>query len=62
MCVGSDKSWLKLCKNVKASKYVPSAVVLSSFHQDENLALMSPRVIANKDLDEAVLLKHIVKL
>ena len=37
-CVGSDISWWKLCKDVSASKCVPS-VVLSSFHQDEDLVL-----------------------
>ena len=37
-CVGCDISWWKLCKDVSASKCVPS-VVLSSFHQDEDLVL-----------------------
>ena len=62
MCVASDASWLKLCKDVRASKRVHSAVVLFSFHQDEDLALKSSRIIVNKDLDEAVLLKRSSKL
>ena len=57
MCVGSDKSWSKLCNDVSASKCVPSVVVLSSFHQVEDLTLKSPKIIVNKELDEAVLLK-----
>ena len=39
MCVGSDISWSKLYTDVRASKCVPSVVVLSSFHQDEDLEL-----------------------
>ena len=62
MCVGSDISWSKLCNDVRASKCVPSVVVLSSFHQDEDLALKSPRIIVNKELDEIVLLKSSSKL
>ena len=57
MCVGSDISWSNLCNDVSASKCVTSVVVLSSFHQVEDLALKSPKIIANKELDEAVLLK-----
>ena len=45
MCVGSNRSWSKLCNDVRASKCVPSDVVLSFFHQDENLALKSPKSI-----------------
>ena len=57
MCMGSDISWSKLCNDVSASKCVPSVVVLSSFHQVEDLALTSSKIIVNKELDEAVLLK-----
>ena len=57
MCMGSDISWSKLCNGVSASKCVLSVVVLSSFHQVEDLALKSPKIIVNKELDEAVLLK-----
>ena len=57
MCMGSDISWSKLCNDVSASKCVPSVVVLSSFHQVEDLALKSSKIIVNKELDEAVLLK-----
>ena len=57
MCVGFDISWSKLCNDVRTSKCVPSVVVLSFFHQDENLALKSSKVIVNKELDEAVLPK-----
>ena len=56
-CVGSDISWWKLCKDVNAFKCVPSAVVLSFFHQDNDLTLSSPRIIVNKELDEAVFLR-----
>ena len=38
-CVDSDLNWSKLCNDVRASKCVPSVVVLSSFHQDEDLEL-----------------------
>ena len=54
MCVGSDISWLKLCKDVRASKCVPSSIALSSFHQDEYLPLMSAGIIVRKELCEAV--------
>ena len=57
LCVGSDISWSKLCNDVSASKCVPSVVVLSSFHQVEDLALTSSKIIVNKESDEAVLLK-----
>ena len=57
ICVGSDISWSKLCNDVSASKCVPSVVVLSSFHQVEDLALKPSKFIVNKELDEAVLLK-----
>ena len=49
--------WYKLCNDVSASKYVPSVAVLSSFHHVEDLALKSSKIIVNKELDEAVLLK-----
>ena len=57
MCVASDISWSKLCSDVSASKWVPSVVVLSSFHQVEDVALKSPKIIVNKELDKAVLLE-----
>ena len=57
MFVGSDINSSKLCNDVRASKCVPSVVVLSSFHQDEDLALKLPKIIVNKELDEVVLLK-----
>ena len=57
MCVGSDISWSKLCNDVSASKCVPSVLVLSYFHRVEDLTLKSPKIIKNKELDEAVLLK-----
>ena len=37
--------------------YLVPVVVLSSFHQVEDLALKSSKIIVNKELDEAVLLK-----
>ena len=42
VCVCSDITWSKLCNDVSASKCVPSVVVLSPFHQVEDLALKSP--------------------
>ena len=42
---------------MRASKCVPSVVVLSSFHEVEDLALKSPKIIVNKKLDEAVFLE-----
>ena len=56
-CVASDVIWWKFFKYVSASKFVPSAVVLSSFHQDGDLALKSFRVMVNKELFEVVLLR-----
>ena len=41
MCGYSDISLSNLCKDVRTSKCVPSAVVLSSFNQDEDLALIT---------------------
>ena len=58
MCVGSDINWSKLCNDLRASKCVPSVVVLSSFHQVKDLALKSPKIIANKQLDETILHKR----
>ena len=43
--VGSDMSWWKPCKDVRASRHAPSTVVFSFFHQEEDLALKSPRII-----------------
>ena len=57
MCVGSDISRSKLCNDVSACKCVTSVVVLSSFHQDKDLALKSPKIIVNKELHEVALLK-----
>ena len=56
-CMGSDITWWKLSKDVNSSKCVTSVVVLYSFHQDEDLALKSPRIMINKELVEAILLK-----
>ena len=56
-CVGSDIRWKKLCKDVRASEWAPSAVVLSLFHQDDDQALKSPRIIVSREFDETVLFK-----
>ena len=45
------------CEDISASKCVPFVVILSSFHQDEGLALKSPIIMVNKELIQAVLLK-----
>ena len=55
--VGSVMSWWKSCKNVRASRRAPSTVVLSFFHQEEDLALKSPRIIVKRELDDAVVFK-----
>ena len=56
--MGSDISWWKLCMDLSASKYVPfKYAVLFSFYQDQNLALMSPRIMVNKELLELILLR-----
>ena len=55
--VGSDMSWWKPCKDVRASRRAPSTVVLSFFHQEEDLALKSPRIIVKRELDDAVVFK-----
>ena len=60
--MGSDISLSELCNDVRASKCISSVVVLSSFHQDEDLALKSPKICVNKKLDEGVLLKSSSKL
>ena len=52
--VDSDIRWLKPCKDVRASS---STVVLSFFHQEEDLALKSPRIIVKRELDDAVVFK-----
>ena len=52
---------MKVIQKVKASTCVPSAVVLSFFHRDDDLALISPRIRVNKELDEAFLLKSSLK-
>ena len=54
---GSDISLWKLCKDMNGSKYMPSTVVLSFFYQDEDLALTSPKIMVNKELAVAALLK-----
>ena len=60
--VGSDMGWWKQCKDVKASRRAPSTVVLSFFHQKEDLALKSPRIIMKRELDDAVVFKMSSKL
>ena len=55
--VGSVMSWWKSCKNVRASRRAPSTVVLSFFHQKEDLALKSPGIIGKRELDDAVVFK-----
>ena len=52
--MGSHISWWKLSKEESASICVNSVVVLSSFHQDEDLASKSLRIRISKELVEAV--------
>ena len=42
---------------MRATRRAPSTVVLSFFHQEEDLALKSPRIIAKRELDDAVILR-----
>ena len=39
---------------MRASRHARSSVVLSFFHQKEDLALKSPRIIVKRELDDAV--------
>ena len=52
---------MKTIKYVRASRCVPSTVVLSFFHQKEDLALKSPKIIVKTEreggLDDAVVFK-----
>ena len=45
-----------------ASIRAPSTVVLSFFHQEEDLALKSPRIIVKRELDDTVVFKISSKL
>ena len=60
--VGSDMSWWKPFKYVRAPRSAPSTVVLSFFHQKEDLALKSPRIIVKRELDDTVVFKMSSKL
>ena len=61
--VGSDMSWWKPCKDVRVSRHAPSTVVLSFFHQKEDLALKSPRIIVKREeLYDAVVFKMLTNL
>ena len=60
--VGSGMSWWKACKDVRASRRAPSSVVLSFFHQEEHLALKSPRIIVKQELDDTVVFKMSSKI
>ena len=55
--VGSGMSWWKACKDVRVSRHAPSRAVLSLFHKEEDLALMSPRIIVKQELDDTVVFK-----
>ena len=55
--VGSDMSWWKPCEDVRTSRRAPSTVVLSFFHQEEDHALKSHRIIVKRELDDAVVFK-----
>ena len=59
ICVGSN---ISLSKDVSASKCVPSAVVLSLLHEDEDLALKSARIMVKKGFIEAGLRRSSSKL
>ena len=48
---------IKVMQWCKGFQSAPSVVGLSSFYQDEDLALKPPKIIVNKELDEAFLLK-----
>ena len=55
--VGCDISWWNPYTLVRDSSCVPSIVVLSLVHQTEDLALKSPKIMVNKELQKVVSLK-----
>ena len=57
--IQADESCLRI--QVPPNVYLPS-VVLSFFHQDEDLTLKSSRIIVNNELFEVVLLRSSLKL
>ena len=50
-------SWWKPCKDVRASRYALSTVVLSFFHQKEDFTLKYPSIMVKRELDDAVVFK-----
>ena len=60
--VASDMSWWRPCKDVRASRRAPSAVVLSFFHQKKDYALKSPEITVKREPDVAVVFKMSSKL
>ena len=55
--VCSDMRWSKQFKDVKASRHVPSTVVLSFFLQRKDLVLKSPEIVVKRELDDALVFK-----
>ena len=46
---------------MRASRHAPSTVFLSFFHQEEDLALKSPRILVKGELDDTVVLRMFSK-
>ena len=59
--MGCDISWWKPWTVIKDSSCIPSVAVLSLVHQTEDLTLKSPKIMVNKQLQEAVSLKGFSK-
>ena len=59
--VGCDISWWNSCVVVRDSSCIPSIAVLSLVYQTEDLALKSPKVMVNKELQEIVSIKTFSK-
>ena len=58
--ISADESYARICKCFQMCTF-SCCFVLSFFHQEDDLALKSPRIIVNKELDGAVLLKTLSK-
>ena len=58
---GSDMNWWKPCKDVRVSRRVLSAVVSSFFCLKEDLALKSPKIVVEREFDDAVVFEMSLK-
>ena len=60
--VGSDINWLKSYIEIKEIILVPSGEMISFGHQSLDLALKSPKIIANDDLTCLIWFKSSLRL